>query len=257
MNILITGYRGFIGSHIYNDLKSRNYNVYGYDLGDILEDIKYDVIIHMAARGLIRESKKHPYEYFIDDLKLTVKFLELARRDKSIFIFPSSGSISEATNPYSLSKKHSEGWIELYNKLYDMQYYILKFFNIYGPGSRKGAVYLFTKAAVNNEIATLYGDGSHRRDYVYIDDVVNLVNDIINNKIPAGKYEVGTGTSTSVHELIKKIEKITNNEIKINTSNYVVPEADSLYAMHPVLKEYKDLDYGIVKVLEFIKNDKK
>ena len=126
MKILVTGYRGFIGSHIFNDLKSKNYTVYGYDLGDILEDVKYDVIIHMAARGLIRESKKHPYEYFKDDLKLSVKFLELARKNNSVFIFPSSGSIKEATNPYSLSKKNSEEWIELYNKLYGKHGYRLK-----------------------------------------------------------------------------------------------------------------------------------
>jgi UDP-glucose 4-epimerase len=255
MNVLVTGHRGFIGSHIYEDLKSKNYNVYGYDLGDILEDVKYDVIIHMAARGLIRESKKHPYEYFKYDLQLPVKFLELARKNNALFIFPSSGSIEEVTNPYSLSKKNSEEWIELYSKLYGLKYFILKFFNIYGPGSRKGAVYLFTKAAINNETATVYGDGSHIRDYVYIGDVVKLVNDIIENKLNPGKYEVGTGTRTSVNVLISKIEKITGKKINIKNEDYIVQEADSLYAKNGIIKNFIDLDYGIGKVREFINNE--
>jgi len=56
MDILVTGYKNFIGSHTFNNLKSRNYNVYGYGI-DILDDVKYDVIIHMVARGLIIESR--------------------------------------------------------------------------------------------------------------------------------------------------------------------------------------------------------
>ena len=80
MKILVTGHRGFIGSHIYNYLKSNGYDVSGYDIGDQLNDVKYDYIIHIAARGLIRLSAKYPYEYYRDGLDLTMKFLELARK---------------------------------------------------------------------------------------------------------------------------------------------------------------------------------
>ena len=107
MKILVTGHKGFIGGHIYNYLKSNNYDVYGYDLGDELQDIKYDYIIHMAARGLIRLSTKYPHDYYKDGLDLTLKFLELSRKYNSKFIFPSSGSIKNPTNPYSLAKKNS------------------------------------------------------------------------------------------------------------------------------------------------------
>ena len=81
-----------------------------------------------------------------------MKFLELARKNHSMFIFPSSGSIQNPKNPYSLAKKNAVEWIKLYSKLYNMDYFILKFYNMYEESGRKGAVYLFAKVALNNEI---------------------------------------------------------------------------------------------------------
>ncbi len=72
-----------------------------------------------------------PYDYFQDDMALTLKFLEKARLDNSVFVFPTSGSTAKPTNPYSLSKINSEDWINLYRNLYNINAYILRFFNIY------------------------------------------------------------------------------------------------------------------------------
>lgn len=256
MKILVTGHKGFIGGHIYNYLKSKNYDVYGYDLGDKLEDIKYDYIIHMAARGLIRLSTQYPYEYYTDGLDLTLKFLELARKYHSKFIFPSSGSIQNPTNPYSLAKKNSVEWIKLYNNLYNLDYFILKFYNIYGENSKKGAVYLFTKAALNNKTATVYGDGSHIRDYLYVGDVVNLIYSIINNRIEPGEHDVGSGKGTSVNDLIKLIENVTGKKINHKNEKYIVDEADNLVAVNTIIKNPLPLEIGIEKLVNCIKNNK-
>ena len=256
MKILVTGHKGFIGGHIYNYLKLNGYEVYGYDLGDELKDIKYDYIIHMAARGLIRLSTQYPYEYYKDGLDLTLRFLELARKYNSKFIFPSSGSIKNPTNPYSLAKKNSVEWIKLYNRLYNLDYFILKFYNIYGENSRKGAVYLFTNAALNNEPATVYGDGKHMRDYLYVGDVVKLVSDIINNRIQPGEYDVGSGKGTSVNELIQLIENITGKKINYRNEKYIVDEAESLIAEDGIIKNPMILEDGIRKIVDCIKNSK-
>ena len=255
MKILVTGHRGFIGGQIYSYLKSNGYEVYGYDIGDKLKDIKYDYIIHMAARGLIRLSTEYPYEYYKDGLDLTMKFLELARKNHSRFIFPSSGSIQDPTNPYSLGKKNAVEWIKLYNKLYSMDYFSLKFYNIYGENARKGAVYLFTKAALNNEIATVYGDGTHVRDYLYVGDVVKLVDNIINNRIIPGEYEVGSGKGTSVNELIKLIESATKKKIEYIKKDYIVEESDNLVAQNAIIKDPLPLKNGIEKVIKCIQNN--
>ena len=256
MNILITGHKGFIGSHIFQELTKNNANVYGYDIGDSLpENVKFDFIIHMAARGLIRESVKYPYEYFEDDLALTLKFLELARKNDSVFIFPSSGSASNPTNPYSLSKKQAVEWINLYRKLYGLKAYVLTLYNIYGEGSRKGAVYLFTRAALKGETAVVYGDGSHVRDYFYVGDVVRVIKMIIDGKLSEGDYECGTGKGTSVLELIKIIEKVTERKINYIHKEYPVEEAEYLVAKNPILKDPTPLEIGIKKVMEFIIKD--
>ncbi len=256
MKILITGYKGFIGSRIYDYLKSKDYEVYGYDLNDKLMDIKYDYIIHMAARGLIRLSTEYPYEYYDDGLNLTMKFLEIARKNNSKFIFPSSGSIKNPTNPYSLAKKNSVEWIHLYNNLYNLKSYILKFYNIYGEKSGKGALYLFTKAALLNEKATIYGDGSHVRDYLYVGDVVNLIYKLINNEITPGEYDVGSGIGTSVNDLLKTIENITGKKINNEYRNYIVDETESLIAYNTVIKNPLPLKEGIKMVAEEILNSK-
>ncbi len=254
MKILVTGHKGFIGGHIYNYLRENGYEVYGYDLGDNIKDIKYDYIIHMAARGLIRLSTSYPYEYYNDGLNLTMKFLEIARKNNSKFIFPSSGSIKNPTNPYSLAKKNSVEWIKLYNNLYNIDYYILKFYNIYGEYAKKGAVYLFANAALKNETATVYGDGSHVRDYLYVGDVVKLIMDIINNKINPGEYDVGSGTGTSVNALIKMIEAETGRKLSVLHKDYIVDEAENLVAENPVITNPLPLKEGIKRVIECILN---
>ncbi|WP_353850940.1 NAD-dependent epimerase/dehydratase family protein [Acidiplasma sp.] len=142
----------------------------------------------------------------------------------------------------------------MYNRLYNLDYFILRFYNIYGENSRKGAVYLFTKAALNNETATVYGDGTHVRDYLYVGDVVNLINSIINNEIIPGEYEVGSGKGTSVNELIKLIETVTRRKIKYVKKDYVVEEADNLVARNTVIKNPLPLKNGIEKVIKCIEN---
>ena len=131
---------------------------------------------------------------------------------------------------------------------------MLKFYNIYGENAKKGAVYLFTKAALNNETATVYGDGTHIRDYLYVGDVVKLVNDIINNKIAPGEFDVGSGKGTSVNELIKLIENSTGKKINYRNEKYIVDEADSLIAEDTIIKNPAPLEGGIEKIIKCIKN---
>lgn len=253
MKLLVTGNRGFIGSHIYSYFKSND--LVGFDLNDTLMDQNYDVIIHMAARGLIRKSIEMPLQYFEDDLSLVIKLLELARKHDSLFIFPTSGSTAEPTNPYSLSKKNAEEWIRLYSTLYSLKYYTLRFFNIYGEGAKKGAVYLFTKAALMGEKAVVYGDGTHVRDFLYVDDIPRTIDDMIKNKFPSGEYEVGSGIGTSINELISKVEKVVNKKIDRKYEDYILKEAEELMARNTIVRNPTSLEAGITRVADFIKKD--
>ena len=200
----------------------------------------------MVSKALIRLSTEYPYEYYKDGLGFTMKFLELARKNYSRFIFPSSVSILNPTNPYSLGKKNAVEWIKLYSKLYSMDYFILKFYNIYGENVRKGTVYLFTKAFLNNEIATIYGDGTHVRGYLYVGAIVKLVNGIIDNRLQnyPRRIEIGPGTGTSVNELIKLIETAPKKKIEYVKKECVVEESDNLVAKNAIIKDPLALEMG-------------
>lgn len=250
MKVLLTGSRGFIGTQIAAGLERQQFDFVGIDKEDSIPEDKFDVILHFGARTLIRNSLKAPYEYFQDNLDLTLRILEKCRRDSSKIIFPTSGSVQEASNPYSLSKKQGEEWVKLYSRLFSVEIYVLKLFNIYGETSRKGAVYLFSNAALKHEEITLYGDGNHIRDFVCVDDLVNFVLSIAKNEIPPGSFEVGTGKGTSINQLIRIVERAVGYKLKIVKRDYVLTEAAELFAKDPVLKNPISIEEGVALVLD-------
>ena len=254
MKILITGHKGFIGSHILNLLKPAH-EVTGFDLGDEFPEGRFDFIVHLAARGLIRKSLENPYGYFTDDLDLTMKFLDMARKSDSTFIFPSSGSTASPSNPYSLSKKQSVEWINLYRRLYSIKAFDLTFYNIYGSGSRKGGVYLFSKMALAGGPIIMLGDGTDVRDFVYVTDVAKFVADVIDGKVKTGSYEIGTGIGTSIRGLSEMISEEVGGNIDIVSRPDTIETAPKLVASVPALKNPVLLRDGIRKVIAFIKED--
>lgn len=255
MRILVTGHKGFIGTQIYQSLKESGYDTYGIDMGDEFVDRHYDFVIHMGARTLIRLSKEKPFEYFQDNMVFSLKMLEYCRKNGATFVFPTSGSVMEATNPYSLSKKQTVEWIELYHAMYGTKRHVLKFYNIYGPTSRKGAVFLFAEAAIKGTEAVVYGDGTHVRDFIHVMDVVKAIRMIIEGEVPEGYHEVGSGRGTSVNELISLVEKITGKKIKIRHEEYVLPEAESLVASNPMIRDPIPLETGVREVVGNLKKE--
>ncbi len=251
--ILLTGHKGFIGRTIYKVLSEAGYEVDGYDVGDSLQDKAYDFIVHFAARTLIRKSLEKPYEYYKDNLDLTLFFLEKARKDRSVLIFPTSGSIEEPTNPYSLAKKNAVEWIQLYQKLFGVRAHILKLYNIYGEDSGKGALYLFCKAASEGSEATIFGDGTHVRDYTHVTDVAKAVRRMVEGEIKEGTHEIGTGKGTSVMELISLVEEISGKKLTVHRKPYVVEEAKSLFAKKSVLVNPVGIRDGVSRVYSSLK----
>ncbi len=255
MKILVTGHRGFIGSQVFSTLQAQGYDVSGIDIGDQFADRKYDYIVHMGARTLIRMSKEKPFEYFDDNMVFSLRMLEYCRKNGATFIFPTSGSVMEATNPYSLSKKQTVEWIELYHTMYGTKRHVMKFFNIYGPTSRKGAVFLFAKAALKGEEAVIYGDGNNVRDFIHVRDVVRAIKMIIDGEVQEGYHEVGSGIGTSVNSLLKLVEDVTGRKIKTHHEDYVLPEASELVAANPLIKDPTPLRNGIEEVVEALRKE--
>ena len=117
------------------------------------------------------------------------------------------------------------------------------------------ALFTFHEGRTEGGDGTVYGDGSHVRDYFYVGDVVRVIKMIVNGELKPGDYECGTGKGTSVLELIKTVEKVTGRKMNYVHKDYPVEEAERLVARNPVLKDPTPLEVGIRRVAEFIIRD--
>ncbi|MEM0135421.1 MAG: NAD-dependent epimerase/dehydratase family protein [Thermoplasmatales archaeon] len=257
MRILLTGNKGFIGSRIENSLREIGADYIGIDYNEDIPSSRFDLILHFGARTLIRNSKKQPYEYFRDNVDFTMKVLEKCRTEHSTIVYPTSGSVQSPTNPYSLTKRQGEEWVSLYSSLYGITSYILKLYNIYGETSRKGAIFLFCSAAIKGEPVIMYGDGTHKRDFVHVDDLVSLIIEIIRQNLPSGTYEVGTGLATSIKDLLTLVEKIAGKKLIVEKQDYVMNEPEELYAKKTILKNPIPLEQGVRMVFNSLKDVEK
>ena len=121
---------------------------------------------------------------------------------------------------YAATKKTNELIAYSFSNIYNLRCTGLRFFTVYGPYGRPDMAYFsFTKAIVNKKIIHLYNKGKHRRDFTYIDDVVNMTAKIINKKPTKNKpyeiYNIGNSISIKIMDLIQCLEKETKLKAKI------------------------------------------
>lgn len=151
---------------------------------------RFDAVVHLAARAGVRPSLKEPILYEDVNCIGTLRLLEAARRHgPKIFIFGSSSSVyginekvpfseddevNQPISPYATTKRAGELLCFNYHHLYGFKTACLRFFTVYGPAQRpEMAIHKFTDLLARGETIPLYGDGSTRRDYTYIDDIVD------------------------------------------------------------------------------------
>lgn len=241
MKILITGGAGFIGKHLTNYLLQNGHDIYCIDkinnnilapdkqkIIDIIDvDIndsffdEMDMCIHLAALVSVNKSIEKPIDSFGNNAFLTVKMLEICRRHNiKKFIFSSSAAvyaekdtpISEddppnPITPYALDKYVAEKYIQLYSKLWNINYLILRFFNVFGNGQNPeyaGVITAFNMAKQKNEPLVIYGDGEQTRDFIKVEDVCNYILSLINKNINDEIFNIGTGNNISINELAKQ-----------------------------------------------------
>jgi UDP-glucuronate 4-epimerase len=188
-----------------------------------------DVVCHLAALAGVRPSLAQPLRYFRTNIEGTGVIVERMRElDLRRLVFASSSSVYGArpmdsnafeesepclrpASPYAATKRMNELQLSTYRDLYGLGVYALRFFTVYGPRQRPDmAIAKFANAIAENHPITLFGDGSSRRDYTFIDDIVSGVVAAI-ERVPAGAYEIINlgGTATiSLTELVATIEAV-------------------------------------------------
>ncbi|MFL6373952.1 MAG: GDP-mannose 4,6-dehydratase, partial [Pyrinomonadaceae bacterium] len=194
-------------------------------LEQVFANTDFDVIVHLAARAGVRPSLTEPKLYAETNINGTLNLLELARQHGvKQFVFGSSSSvygvnekvpfaeddpIFNPISPYAATKAAGELICHTYSHLYDIRCVCLRFFTVYGARQRPDlAIHKFSRMISEEKPIPVFGDGTTRRDYTYVDDIIQGVRAAID--YDAANYDIfnlGESQTVELRELIGLIEK--------------------------------------------------
>jgi UDP-glucuronate 4-epimerase len=186
---------------------------------------KFDVIVHLAARAGVRPSIEDPVGYQQTNVVGTQNMLELARAHGTPqFVFASSSSVYgvnprvpwseedhvlEPISPYASTKVSGELLGHVYAKLFGIRFIALRFFTVYGPRQRPDlAIHKFARLMLAGKSIPFFGDGSTRRDYTFIDDIVSGIRGAIDyGRTPYEVINLGNNRTVSLQEMVATLEQ--------------------------------------------------
>jgi UDP-glucuronate 4-epimerase len=260
VNFLVTGGAGFIGSHVCERLLHAGHSVWAFDdlnafydpqikrrnlrdiqalakpfefthgdltdaaaLEELVAGVKFDQIIHLAARAGVRPSLEEPALYQRVNVEGTVNLFESARRHgvKKITMassssvygvnakvpFAESDPIFHAISPYAASKLAGEALAHVYHHVYGMDIVSLRFFTVYGPRQRPDlAIHKFARLIRDGRPIPVYGDGSTARDYTFITDILDGILACTTQTFGCEIFNLGESQTVPLSRLIELLE---------------------------------------------------
>jgi len=198
----------------------------------LFRDERFDAVIHLAARAGVRPSLKEPILYEEVNCIGTLRLLEAARHHgPANFVFASSSSVyginekvpfAESDpvdlpiSPYATTKRAGELLCFNYSHLYGLRTSCLRFFTVYGPSQRpEMAIAKFTDLIARGQAVPLYGTGQTRRDYTYIDDIVDGVVAALDLAPKFEIFNLGGSQTTALIDLVHWIAGELGVELKV------------------------------------------
>lgn len=198
-----------------------------------------DMVYHLISTTLPNNSNQDIGRGLIDNVVVTSLLLDACvKNEVKKVVFLSSGgtiygvsdeeplaetAVNKPISGYGLQKITIEKLLYLYWYLYGLDYRIIRLSNPYGkyqkPNGVQGVVTTFVYKAMNNEILSVYGDGSIIRDYIYIGDAITAILNIIDYTGDFKVFNVGSGKGYSVNEIIKSIERVLDKTVKVEYLN--------------------------------------
>ena len=231
MKIIVTGGAGFIGTNLIKALLKKGYSVTSIDnystglksnhvkgctyidfdirhIKDYSAWGKFDIVYHLAALARIQPSFKTPVKTFTTNVNGTLSIVEFCTKNNIPLFYAGSSShhSGKFKNPYTYSKEIGEEIIQLYQKHYGLKASIARFYNVYGPSHLKEGAYCtvigkWETAFENNQPLTIYGDGTKRRDFTHVEDIVNALILIYEKQKWGHIFELGRGIDYSIQEV--------------------------------------------------------
>jgi UDP-glucuronate 4-epimerase len=195
---------------------------------------KFEAIAHLAARAGVRPSIQNPQLYYDTNVDGTLHLLDAARvTGVERFIFASSSSVYgnsktvpfsedrqliQTLSPYGATKIAGESLCSTYSHLYGMRVVALRYFTVYGPRQRPDlAIHQFTRRIHAGKPIDQFGDGTTRRDYTYIDDIIQGTMAALNYDGPMfDTFNLGENETIQLKDLIAGIEDALGEKAKIN-----------------------------------------
>lgn len=226
-------------SNVAQALQNPNYRLYRVDIEDMprLEAVfkahKFDAVIHLAARAGVRPSLENPVEYVKSNILGTVNVLEAMRQfgvkklviasSSSVYgncnaeIFSEDLKVTEPISPYAATKSACEQLCYTWHHLYGINVVALRFFTVYGPRQRPDlAINKFSRLIAENKPIEMYGDGSTKRDYTFIGDIVQgICASIAYDKTGYEIINLGGGEPITLKRMIQTIEDAMGKKAEI------------------------------------------
>ena len=247
-------------------------------LGEVFAENKFDVIVHLAARAGVRPSLLQPELYAETNINGTLNLLELAKKHGvEQFVFGSSSSvyginckipfaeddrIQQPISPYAATKAAGELLCHTYSHLYPIRTVCLRFFTVYGARQRPDlAIRKFSRLILEDEPIPLFGDGTTRRDYTYVDDIIQGVRAAIDyTQTKHEIFNLGESQTVELKELIRLLEENLGKKAIINYQPMQPGDVPQTFA--DITKSRKLLGYnpttkiedGIKKFTDWIKS---
>ena len=275
IKILITGSKGFVGKHLINNLKKKKFKLYTSDKNLIynnsLSNIpKTDFVIHLASKNFLTKNLDDS-KFLINNIKITNNIINYCINKNAKLIFLSSyvygncnlptneKSMIKPSNIYSLSKVFAENLINYYVNNKELECIILRVFNLFGINQNKKFLIPMIIDQVINSKKIVINDISPSRDFLYIDDFIDLLNTIISKKFHSDVFNIGSGKTYKLTKIIEIIQKefktnlpIINRNLKRNNEIYI-SQAD----ISKIRKKYKwspktSFNIGIRKIKDAI-----
>ena len=199
MRILLTGHKGFIGSHVYEHLTRIGYDVDGLDRPDDIGDFAdvgcadYDMVIHLAAYAALRDSIENPNKFWENNVEKSKPIFDYCRKYNIRLLYASSaGAHGWWQNPYAITKRVNE--IQAPPNSVGM-----RFFNVWAEqGSREDMLYRMLQDNTAQYLTR------HRRDWIHVHDIARAICYLIPDKF-RGVLDIGTGKNYSVLELAERM----------------------------------------------------